>query len=147
LTVAHTELVRQQTHLLAARELPGWFVRDVLNALRYYGLAVSTMVGIISLFGSPPTAIPAVAMLASATLFFASMRVRDDGMMVIRALGLLGVASFVRAASIVLFLRAVPLNNALAAGVIWSSLAVVCFLSIRVLITWGVVVRPPKHRW
>lgn len=133
---------------LAARQLPDWLIGNILQCLSWCGLILSSVIGLISLFGAIETAIPSLAMLAASIMFLASIRCHDRGMMIIRALGLFSIAAFSRAVAILLFLATeVRTNNAMAAFVTWSWLAAIGILLIRFLITWGVVVRPPKHRW
>ena len=132
---------------LAARELPDWFVHELLRWTAWMGFVTSTTIGLVSMFGHPDVMIPTVIMLMSSLVFVAAIRAHDDGMMLIRALGIFAVAAFARAVTLIVFFDGLPWNNAIVAFLLWSMLAASAMLLIRMLIVWGVVVRPPKHRW
>lgn len=130
---------------LPVRDLPIWVITSIMHTIRACGLFVSSLVGALSLF-SLDTVPPGLIMLLAAVAFMVSMVTDDDGMMIIRGLGMFAVASFSRAVSLAMFAH-LPWPNRLVGVTIWLWLAVGAAILIRVLITWGLVVRPPKHRW
>lgn len=151
MTVAHHAPRRTRSqcsqYQLAARELPDWFVCELVRWGSWCGLVVSASIGVVSLFGPVAIMLPSVIMLMAALVFVAAIRARDDGMMLIRALGIFAVAAMSRAVTLIVFLEGLPWNNAFVGFLLWSGLATAAMLIIRLLIVWGVVVRPPRHRW
>lgn len=138
---------RTASHSLAARELPPWLVRDLIRWASWIGFVGSAIIGVVSVFGDRAVIVPSALMLVAAVVFAAAIRAHDDGMMLLRALGIFVIAAITRAVTLIAFQESLPFNNAVVAFVLWSGLAFAAAMLIRALILWGIVVRPPKHRW